>query len=157
MKDGLFWLSIVISPQLILWHHANQRKWHCDVIFVNCSCMCKLAQCWSSLVNSNHEYPFPTTWYWQLRMWEIGVFCEFKPCYMWHLCSCCISHWCAICNIMHSSLEHVKPGSNCTFLWPIIPALQPVISAYDAKEDDRISAVMMYCVDFLAWQISQWW
>ena len=32
-----------------LWCHANAMKWHCDVIFVNCSCTRKLAQCWFSL------------------------------------------------------------------------------------------------------------
>ena len=40
-----------------LWCHANK---HCDVIFVDCSCTCKLAHMRSSLVNINHEYQFST-------------------------------------------------------------------------------------------------
>ena len=51
-----------------LWHHTNK---HCDIIFVDCSCMCKLAQWGSSLVNNNNnnsEYRFPTTRYSPLSM-----------------------------------------------------------------------------------------
>ena len=38
-KGSLFWLSIVTSLQLI----CDARYWHCDVIFVDCHCTCKLA------------------------------------------------------------------------------------------------------------------
>ena len=62
-KDRLFWLGIVTSLQFSLWCHVNARYWHCDVIFNDCSCKLKLVQMWSSLVNKNHEYWFPTMWY----------------------------------------------------------------------------------------------
>ena len=58
-KGGLFWLNIVTSPQFNLWH-ANAR--HCDVIFVDCSYMRKMAQKWSTLANNNLYYQFPVTW-----------------------------------------------------------------------------------------------
>ena len=67
-KDGLYWLDIVTSSQFNLWHHPNTRYWHCDIIFVNCSCMHKLAQRRSSLVNNNCEYWFPTIPYSQLSV-----------------------------------------------------------------------------------------
>ena len=35
-----------------LWRHANAGYWHCDVIFVDCSCTRKLAQRRSSLMNN---------------------------------------------------------------------------------------------------------
>ena len=44
-----------------LWLHASVGYWHCDVISIECSCMCKLVQRRSSLVNNNHEYWFLTT------------------------------------------------------------------------------------------------
>ena len=53
-----------------LWRHANVRHWHCDVIFVDCSCTRKLAQRRSSLVNNNREYWFLTIRYSRLSMWE---------------------------------------------------------------------------------------
>ena len=55
-----------------------------------------------------------------------------------------------------SWLGVVIMGPNCVFL-PMISALQPVIWACDAKEDHRLSAVMMYCVGFISWQMSRWW
>ena len=51
-----------------LWCHANARHWHCDVIFVNCSCTRKLVQRRSSLVNNNREYRFLTTRYSRLSV-----------------------------------------------------------------------------------------
>ena len=39
----------------------NVGHWHCDVIFVNCSCTRKLPQRPSSLVNNGHEYRCLTT------------------------------------------------------------------------------------------------
>ena len=62
-KDGLFWLCDVIT--VYLWHHT---KWHCEVIFVDCFCMHKLAQRRSSLVNNSREYRFLTTWYSRLNV-----------------------------------------------------------------------------------------
>ena len=53
--DGIFWLGIATSPQFNLWRQAKARYWHCDVIFVDCSCTRKLAQLRSSLMNNNHE------------------------------------------------------------------------------------------------------
>ena len=67
--DGLSWLNIVTSSQLI-----------CDVMrtrgtgigtgitFVDCSCTRKLAQRRSSLVNNNREYRFLTTRYSRLSV-----------------------------------------------------------------------------------------
>ena len=52
-EDGLFWFSIVTSPQLIC-------DWHYEVIFIDCSCRYKLPQRRSSLVNNSHEYEFLT-------------------------------------------------------------------------------------------------
>ena len=60
---------------LTLWRHHNwavtsrkRKHWHCDVIFVDCSCTRKLAQRWSSLLNNNHEYRFFTTQYSRLSV-----------------------------------------------------------------------------------------
>ena len=46
-----------------LWRHTNKKYWHCEVIFIDCSCTRKLAQRRSSLVNNNREYRFLTTQY----------------------------------------------------------------------------------------------
>ena len=46
-----------------LWRHAKARYYHCDVVFVDCSCTRKLAQRRSSLVNNNREYRFLITRY----------------------------------------------------------------------------------------------
>ena len=46
-----------------LWHHTNTTWWHCDVTFIVRSCTHKLAKSLSLLVNNNHEYRFPTTYY----------------------------------------------------------------------------------------------
>ena len=35
--------------------YANARYWYCDVIFVDCHCMRKLAQRRSALVNNSRE------------------------------------------------------------------------------------------------------
>ena len=51
-----------------LWRRANARHWHCDVIFVDCSCTRKLAQRRSLLVNNNREYRFLTTRYSRLSV-----------------------------------------------------------------------------------------
>ena len=59
-EDGLFWLSIVTTPQLI-YDVTRTLCWHCDVIFVDCSCTCKLAGRRSSQVNNSHEYRFLTS------------------------------------------------------------------------------------------------
>ena len=66
-KDGLFWLNIVTSPQLIC---DVPRTWygHCHVTFVDCSCSTKFAQMRSSLVNNNREYRFLTTRYSRLSV-----------------------------------------------------------------------------------------
>ena len=61
VKDGLFWFSIVTSLQLICY-------WHCDVIFVDCSCTHKLEWRRSSLAVNNREYRFLTTRYSRLGM-----------------------------------------------------------------------------------------
>ena len=53
--------------------HANARHWHCDVIFGDCSCACKLAQMRSSLVNNNREYRFLTARYSRLSVYEILI------------------------------------------------------------------------------------
>ena len=58
----------VVSDFHSLWRHMNTRHWHCDVIFVDCSCTCKLAQRRCSLVNNNREYWFLTTRYLRLSM-----------------------------------------------------------------------------------------
>ena len=54
-NDGLFWLGIVTASQFNLWRHANARRWYSDVVFVDCSCMLKLAQrfrhSWKSSLN----------------------------------------------------------------------------------------------------------
>ena len=57
-KDGIFLLGIVTSPQFNLWHHANAIYWHCDVIFVDCSCTRKLAKR-RLLVNNNRKLEIP--------------------------------------------------------------------------------------------------
>ena len=46
-----------------LWRHVNVRYWYCCVIFLGCSCTRKLAQSWSSMVNNNRDYLFPTNRY----------------------------------------------------------------------------------------------
>ena len=53
-----------------LWRHANVGYWHCDVIFVDCSCTRKLAQRWSSLVDNSREYRFLATRHSQLSVYE---------------------------------------------------------------------------------------
>ena len=47
----------------LAWIAVNVMSWKCDVIFIGCSCTRKLAQCWYSLVNSNHDYCFFAIWY----------------------------------------------------------------------------------------------
>ena len=42
--DGLFWLSIMTSPQVDLWRHANMGYWHSNVILVDCWCTRILVQ-----------------------------------------------------------------------------------------------------------------
>ena len=55
-----------------LWRHENVGYWHCDAIFVDCSCTRKLAQRRSSLVNNNHEYRILTIRYSRLSVEEQG-------------------------------------------------------------------------------------
>ena len=61
MKTIITHHAIVVKDDLILtfditsvdlWHHANVRRWYCDFIFVDWSCMHKLAQSW---YGSGHE------------------------------------------------------------------------------------------------------
>ena len=54
-RNNTFWLGIETLPQ---WRHANTRYWDSDVIFLDFSCTCKLAQSRSSLENKNYEYRF---------------------------------------------------------------------------------------------------
>ena len=42
-----------------LWRHTNGWHWHCDIIFVDCTCTRKLAQSWYLLMNINQEYWYP--------------------------------------------------------------------------------------------------
>ena len=51
-----------------MWRQVNAKHWHCDVIFVDCSCTCKLAQMLSWLVNNNREYWSLTTRYSRLSV-----------------------------------------------------------------------------------------
>ena len=51
--------NFVASPYFNLWHHAYVRYWHCDVIFVDCSCILKLTQIRYSLVDNNVNIDFP--------------------------------------------------------------------------------------------------
>ena len=51
-----------------LWRHANEKYWYCDVIFVYCHCMRKLAQRRSSLVNNSREYRYLATRYSRLSV-----------------------------------------------------------------------------------------
>ena len=51
-----------------LWRQAIPGYWHCDVIFLDCSCTRKLAQRRSSLVNNNREYRCLTTRYSRLSV-----------------------------------------------------------------------------------------
>ena len=67
-KDGTFLLGIVTSPHFYLWRHANMKYCPCDVIFVYCSCMHKLAQRRSSLASDSRKYRFPATWYSRLSV-----------------------------------------------------------------------------------------
>ena len=64
-KNSLFWFSIVTVD---MWRHVNVGHWHCDVIFGDCSCTCKLAQRRSSLVNNSREYRYLTTRYSRLSV-----------------------------------------------------------------------------------------
>ena len=61
-------LSLGTVITVDLWRHMNARHWHCDVIFVDCSCTCKLPQRQSSLVNNNLEYRVFTTRYSRLSV-----------------------------------------------------------------------------------------
>ena len=63
-KDGLFDL---VSDQL-WWRHTNVGYWHCAIIFIDGSFMCKLVQRRSSQVNNNRAYQFLTTRYSRLTM-----------------------------------------------------------------------------------------
>ena len=51
-----------------LWRNATPNYWHCDIIFLDCSCTRELAQRRSSLVNNNREYRFLTTRYSRLSV-----------------------------------------------------------------------------------------
>ena len=55
--------DIRLEDWVDLWRHANARYWHCDVIFIDCSCTCNLAKRRSTLVNNNREYRLLTTRY----------------------------------------------------------------------------------------------
>ena len=55
-------LATVFSDwAVVLWRHANAGYWHCDVIFVDCSCTRKLAQndlhYWITTVNIDFSPP----------------------------------------------------------------------------------------------------
>ena len=52
---------------------ANVGYLHCDIILVDCSCMCKLTQRWCSPMNYNCEYQFPATRYLWLSMKEFSL------------------------------------------------------------------------------------
>ena len=58
--------------QADLWRHTNVRNWYCDILFVDCSCMCKLVQRWYSLMSINLE--FFTTRFSRPNMWELMLF-----------------------------------------------------------------------------------
>ena len=53
---------------IYLWFHMKVVYWHGDVIFVNCSCTCILAQRQSLPVNNHCEYQFLATQYSWLSM-----------------------------------------------------------------------------------------
>ena len=68
-------LPLRTGRSLLIWYrdvttvdHANAGYWHCDIIFVDCSCTCKLVQRRSSLVNNNREYQFLITRYSRLSV-----------------------------------------------------------------------------------------
>ena len=69
-KVSLFWFGIVMPP----WSTSCEcQHYHCDFIFVDYSCMCKLVQRRSSLVNNSREYWYLTTQYSWLSMQEILI------------------------------------------------------------------------------------
>ena len=68
LRDGIFLTQHCDVTTVDLWRHANVWYWHCDVIVVDCSCTCQLAQRQSSLVNYNREYRFLTTRYSRLSV-----------------------------------------------------------------------------------------
>ena len=67
-KDVFFLIQYCDVTTVDLWRHANVGHWHCDVIFVDCSCTRKLAQRRSSPVNNSREYRYLTTWYSRLSV-----------------------------------------------------------------------------------------
>ena len=66
-------LILQLSPRAVfsdlsLWRHhgwsvtSRVSYWYCDIVFVGCFCMCKLAPRRFSLVNNNRECQFLFTW-----------------------------------------------------------------------------------------------
>ena len=81
-RDDLFYFSNCDVTTVVLWPIANAGYWHCDVIFVDCSCTRKLAQRRSSLVNNNREYRFLTTGIHGLACKKSGFFILFFICWV---------------------------------------------------------------------------
>ena len=95
-----------------LWRQVDATSWHCDVIFFDCSCMRKLAQRQTSLVNNNHEYRFITTRYSQLIVWEI---------------------------LLHNSRVSWQKGPTChTYAWQIGPLWQDTFKLYSMGRHDAL-------------------
>ena len=67
-RDGLFWLKIVTSSQLICDITRTQGTGIVTSYSSIVLARAKLAQRWSSLVNNNREYRFLTTWYSRLSV-----------------------------------------------------------------------------------------
>ena len=69
---GLVWITIFChewgDSAMIFRSDEVKSENHHYCIASHYSCTCKLAQRRSSLVNNNHEYRFPPTWYSQLSM-----------------------------------------------------------------------------------------
>ena len=91
--------------------------WHCDIILVHCSCVCKITQSWHSLMNIIHDkidikvqyYP----WLWLSSTWFfpegcmniivcIKIVCIFNP----------QSHWSQIITLQCCILAHTTVFSS---------------------------------------------
>ena len=72
-KDDLFSLGIVTSTQSNLRRHTNSRYCLCEVIFVNCFCLRKLAQRWSSLGGEQQHWITISWGEWGSKPWLRGV------------------------------------------------------------------------------------
>ena len=94
-KDGLFWLSIVASSQFNLFRPANARYWHCDGIFVDCSCTRKLSSSdlhwWITIVNIDFPQPgihglsvMAMLLFLGRNIWVTYQYCSEMP--PWHQC-----------------------------------------------------------------------